>query len=185
MIAMTKQLLRRQIRSKCGNETYRAAQSERLCQHILQSKEYQNAAIVGGYMPMRHEADILPVLRDVLESGRILLLPLCDRAPHMTLRIVTSLEALVVGAYGILEPAADSPVYQGTDHVLLLVPLEGIDCQGYRLGKGGGYYDRLLSQGNFVSLGCALDWQWTENLPRDAWDIPLNACADTRGIHYF
>lgn len=185
MIAMTKQQLRRQIRSRCGNETARAEQSACLCQHILQSKEYQNAAIVGGYMPMRHEADILPVLRDVLESGRKLLLPLCGQAPHMTLRIVSSLEALVVGAYGILEPAADTPVYQETAPVLLLVPLEGIDYQGYRLGKGGGYYDRLLSQGSFVSLGCAFDWQWTEKLPRDAWDIPLNACADTRGIHYF
>ena len=68
---------------------------------------------------------------------------------------------------------------------LLLVPLEGIDPSGMRLGKGGGYYDCLLADRSITTLGCALSWQWTVQVPCQAWDKPLSACADMNGIHLF
>jgi 5-formyltetrahydrofolate cyclo-ligase len=68
---------------------------------------------------------------------------------------------------------------------LILVPLEGIDNNGYRLGKGGGYYDFLLEKTGAYSMGCALTWQHVENMPLDQWDKPLSACADVHGIHEF
>ena len=68
---------------------------------------------------------------------------------------------------------------------LLLVPLEGIGPGGMRLGKGGGYYDCLLSKGNPVTLGCVLSWQWADWIPCEPWDKPLHACADRHGVHMF
>ncbi len=179
---MNKKEMRRYLRALFPGDAQRNAQSDAICRHILASPEYGSARVIGGYMSMRHEADVLPVLRDALASGKMLALPLCGQAPFMTFRAVYSLDDLLPGAYGIPEPSPDAPLVAPEDIDLLLVPLEGIDFRGYRLGKGGGYYDRLLSEADGFSLGCALSWQITDEIPRDPWDKPLSACAGPAGI---
>lgn len=103
----------------------------------------------------------------------------------MTLRRVRSLEELVPGAYGIPEPGGDTEIIPLSAVSLLIVPLEGIDRRGMRLGKGGGYYDRLLEGSQVMTLGAVMSWQWEEELPAMPWDRPLRAAADCRGIHLF
>ena len=83
------------------------------------------------------------------------------------------------------EPYRRARVVGAGEIELLLVPLEGISASGVRLGKGGGYYDRLLAACPALTLGAALSWQWTEDIPRDPWDRPLNACACAEGIRIF
>ena len=185
MTAMTKHELRKLLRSRHAGADARNRESILLCQHILANEEYKQAQVIGGYMPLLREADVTPVLEDALRQGKVLALPLCERPPQMTLRKVTSLAELTPGAYGIPEPQPNAPVIPVTEIDLLLVPLEGIDDRGYRLGKGGGYYDHLLAQGQPFTLGCALSWQWVDAVPRDHWDKGLHACADHRGIHTF
>lgn len=180
-----KSLLRQQLRARHPGREVRNRESVLMCGHILASDLYRNARIIGGYMPLAREADVMPVLTDVLHTGRTLALPLCGQAPDMTLRRVASLDDLVPGSYGILEPRVDTEIIPVSQLDLLLVPLEGIDPQGRRLGKGGGYYDCLLSKGSPVTLGCALSWQWTDQIPCDPWDKPLHACADRHGVHMF
>ncbi len=182
---MNKRELRIHLRALHEGQAVRDAQSAAICQHILKSPVYAAASVIGGYIPLPREADITPVLLDALTKGKTLVLPLCGAAPHMTLRWVTSLKDLVPGAYGILEPCGDAPVLPVEAVELLLVPLEGIDPDGFRLGKGGGYYDCLLPKARGVTMGCALSWQWTERVPREPWDIPLKACADACGIRRF
>jgi len=180
-----KAALRRHIRSLDPGGEARQKESAAITARILQSPWYQEARIVGGYMPLPREADITPVLADVLRSGRILALPLCTQAPHMTLRRVTSLGELIPGAYGILEPREDTEIIQVDALDLLLVPLEGIDPCGMRLGKGGGYYDCLLAGKCVRTMGCALTWQQTEQVPAQPWDRALSACAFADGICYY
>lgn len=185
MAAMSKQELRAYLRSLHRGQAARDAESEKLCRHILESEWFRHARVIGGYMALPREADVTPVLAEAIRQGKTLALPLCGDAPQMTLRRVASLEELAVGAYGILEPAAKLDVIPVRDVDLLLVPLEGIDRNGFRLGKGGGYYDCLLAENPVRTIGCALSWQWTEDVPHDPWDIPLTACADHAGIHHF
>lgn len=182
---MNKRELRRELRALYEGQAARDAQSADICTHVLNSPAYEAASVVGGYMPLPREADITPVLLDALRRGKTLVLPLCGAAPHMTLRRVASLTDLVPGAYGIPEPSGDAPVVPVEQVDLLLVPLEGIDGEGFRLGKGGGYYDCLLPSARGVTMGCALSWQWTERVPREDWDVPLLACADATGIRWF
>lgn len=183
MAAMNKRELRKYLRSLYPGEAARNAESTLLCGHILRSERYRQARVIGGYMALPREADITPVLQDALLQGKTLALPLCGDAPYMTLRRVASLEELVPGAYGILEPKPDAQIVAPEQLDLLLVPLEGIDREGFRLGKGGGYYDHLLSSKRVPTLGCALSWQQVPAVPREAWDVPLHACADRDGIH--
>ena len=184
MPASEKAALRRRIRS-CFDAAERDAQSAALCRHVLAWEGYRQAKVIGGYIPMKHEADITPVLRNALACGKALALPRCGAAPEMTFHRVTSLEELIPGAYGLLEPMADAPQVEPEEIDLLLTPLEALDRRGMRLGKGGGYYDRWLERCSAVTLGAVLSWQWAEQLPADGWDKPLQAAADAEGIHVF
>jgi len=185
MTAMTKRDMRVLLRSRYKGDEVRRQQSNKICCHILDSQVYLQAGVIAGYVPMKHEADIMPVLKHALRTGKALVLPRCDRPPAMTFRRITSLEELVSGAYGISEPSSDAEIIPLADVDLVLVPLEGIDHQGYRLGKGGGYYDCALAGGQYTTMGCALDWQVIERVPRDPWDEPLKMCATPDGINLF
>lgn len=185
MPARSKRELRRQVRSLFPGEAERNAQSRALCRHVLAWQEYARARVVGGYMPMAHEADVTPILLDALACGKVLALPRCGEAPEMTFHRVCSLEELTIGAYGLLEPRTDAPVVEAGEIDLLLVPLEAVSPTGMRLGKGGGYYDRLLAGKHGLALGAALRHQWVEALAREPWDQPLQAVADEQGIHVF
>ncbi len=182
---MTKAELRRHLRSLHQGKTVRDEESRLTCAHILHSEVYQSARVLGGYWPLEREIDVIPILADALACGKTLLLPRCEAGDTLTLRQVDALADLVPGPFGLLEPAADAPLCDVRDADLLLVPLEGIDPAGMRLGKGLGYYDRLLQGAQVFTLGCALSWQWTAHVPSEPWDIPLCACADARGVHPF
>ena len=182
---MNKREWRAYLRSQHEGSAARDKQSALLCRHILNSSEYKSARVIGGYMPLPREADVLPVLMDALVQGKTLALPSCGQPPHMTLHRVNSLEELLPGAYGIPEPGRDQEIIPVEQVDMLLVPLEGIDRAGFRLGKGGGYYDCLLADSEITTIGCALSWQWADELPRERWDRALYACADENGLHYF
>lgn len=185
MTMLNKRELRAYIRGQAQSAVVRQAQSHLICQHILSSDSYRNANVIVGYVPLKWEADIVPVLEQALRSGKRVLLPRCGKAPNMTLHSIGSLSELTPGAYGIQEPPEDAPEVSVSVADLILVPLEGIDALGYRLGKGGGYYDHLLANQKVATMGCALSWQCVETVPHDVWDVPLTMCASTSGLHVF
>jgi len=185
MRANDKANLRRQVRGACPGEEVRRQESAALCRHVLSWPVYRAAACVGGYIPLRHEADITPVLWDALRAGKTVVLPRIEAEHGLTFRRVGSLEELVPGPYGLAEPSTDAPSVPVDAMDLLITPLEAVTRTGMRLGKGGGYYDRLLAEHDVMTLGAALSWQWVDIMPADPWDKPLDAAADARGIHIF
>ena len=185
MQAADKAALRRAIRSRFPGEAIRRAESDAMCRHILAWEPYRQAETVGAYIPVRREADVTAVMLDALASGKTLALPRVDGEGSMTLRRVRSLEELTPGAYGIPEPGGDTEIIPLSAVALLIVPLEGIDRRGMRLGKGGGYYDRLLADTPAMTLGAVMSWQWEDAVPAMPWDRPLRAAADRLGIHLF
>ena len=84
-------------------------------------------------------------------------------------------ELVTDGKYGIEEPTAASSV--SPDEIdLVIVPAVALDAKGNRLGKGKGYYDRLLPQcPQAYKIGVALECQLLEELPVDPFDVPLDA----------
>lgn len=180
---MNKRELRASIRRCHQGEAARRAQSDLICRYILESDAYRRVRVIAGYVPLKWEADILSVLDSALQAGKQVVLPVCGKAPLMTLHQIISLSELVPGAYGIPQPPADAPQAEAEDVDLILVPLEGIDSRGRRLGKGGGYYDRLLQNRQITALGCALTWQCVEDVPCDPWDIPLPMWVTPNGMY--
>ncbi len=94
-------------------------------------------------------------------------------------------EKLVPGRYGILEPDANAPTIIAEEVDLILVPGVACDYRGYRLGYGGGFYDRLLSESQWASIptiGIIFDFAYLPELPIDEWDKKLDGvCTDKSG----
>lgn len=185
MPVKNKKDIRRAVRGAFPGQAERSRQSGLICAGVLAWERYRQARVVAGYIPMPHEADITPVLLDALACGKTLVLPRCGKPPEMRFHLVRSLEELKPGAFGLPEPAANAPEVLPENIDLLLTPLEAVDCRGMRLGKGGGYYDKALEKTELFALGIALEHQWVQQLPHDAWDRPVNAVADPSGIHLF
>lgn len=177
-----KAALRHALRALYPGDAARADESALLCRHLLHWPPFLQAQVVAGYVPLPHEVDVTPILQAVLSSGRVLALPRCCKGGSMAFYRVDCLEQLIPGAFGIPEPPPDAQPILPEALSLILVPLEGVDAQGYRLGKGGGYYDRYLIECSALRVGVAFTWQEIPCLPHEAWDIPLHALADCNGI---
>ena len=180
-----KKQLRRSVRSMYPGDDIKEMESARICEHLLQCNEFNQAVTVVAYVPMKHEANITHILYDTIATGKMLLLPRVENDTDMTLRKVSSLNDLIPGMYGILEPTPDTAVISPDMADIILVPLEAVDRYGMRLGKGKGYYDHLLSSTHAYSIGVALSHQMIDTVPSDPWDQPLDAVVAANGIVRF
>ena len=141
-----------------------------IAKKLLRSEWYRAAACVFCYVSTPEEIDTFPILRQALADGRTLCVPLCGAKGEMTARRIRSLEELKSGAYGILEPSADAPVVAPEEVSLAVVPALACDRRGYRLGYGGGYYDRFLSRTNAVCAALCASQRMSAALPHEAFD---------------
>lgn len=124
------------------------------------------------------ELDTWPWLAWALEHGRRLLCPRVDRQTRrLRLHEVNDLDAdLVPAAMGIPEPRQDAPEVEPVEVDWVLVPGLAFDPRGYRLGRGGGYYDRLLPtlRPDAPRWALCLDCQWVDALPIEPHDVTLD-----------
>ncbi len=164
-----------------------------LATQLLDTRAFRASHHVACYLPSDGEIDTLAVIQHIRRLGKQCYLPVLSRLSHDRLWFAPAAPgvALVVNRFGIPEPAVPTRMLvraQALD--LLLLPLVGFDTHGHRLGRGGGFYDRSLE---FLRhrrcwrkphvIGLAYDFQKVAALPRDAWDIPLNAIATDQAVY--
>ncbi len=131
-----------------------AAKSAAITAEVLALRTYQEASTVCGYMAIGNEVRTREILLDALAAGKTVLLPRVQKNPkRLSLHAVTSLDDLVPGPYGILEPGGDVPEHELTTGDFCFVPGLAYDTLGYRLGYGGGFYDRLIEPAEKLSVG--------------------------------
>ena len=168
------------IRNSLGNETRRAA-SEAICAHIAGWQVFQYAQTILTYMPMRAEVDLTPLLAR-FPSKRWVLPRIIPEENHRMVFHPYDPARLVIHPFGMAEPAADSPQIGADGIELVLVPGLAYDKSGWRLGYGGGYFDRFLSNFAGVSAGVVFEALLFDSLPRAEHDVPVNWIATERGI---
>jgi len=136
---------------------------------------FWQAQAILAYCPIGSEPDIRPVLEQALRQGKEVYLPRCNPAAReMNFHRITSLEGLQPGAHDIPEPAETNYELRITNYALCIVPGIAFDKSGFRLGYGGGYYDRFLARHrNLKTLGICYDFLLRASLPRDVTDVAV------------
>lgn len=155
-------------------------QCDRICQHLSLWPAFQTARTVLSYWSFRQEPDLSPLMTQYRTWG----LPRCQGKTLIWHRWHPGWP-LVPGAFGITEPAADLPLIEPATVDLILVPAVACDRRGYRLGYGGGFYDRMFSQPcwqQVQTVGMVFDFAYVERVPTAAWDRPLSAVCTETGI---
>jgi 5-formyltetrahydrofolate cyclo-ligase len=156
--------------------------SEQICQHLRQSSQFTQAETVLAYFSFRQEPD----LSSLFELPKNWGFPRCAEQ-SLIWHAWTPHDPLQTGAYGIPEPHPNAPVLSAAQVDLLLVPAVACDRQGFRLGYGGGFYDRLLCQPEWShkpAIGIVFDQAYLPCLPQDPWDRALMAVCTESGLFY-
>lgn len=147
-----------------------------LAARIFATLHLPPGAPCSGFWPMGDELDLRPLLTRLHFAGHAVGLPVVvKRGTPLLFRRWQPSDVLVSGGYGTSVPSEDKPVV--TPEVLF-VPLLAFDRQGYRLGYGGGFYDRTLQAlrgaGPRLAVGVAFAAQEVEAVPRDHYDQKLD-----------
>jgi len=153
-----------------------------LARHILGLEVIRNAEHIAGYYAISREMDLGSGFNLLRNLGKRLYLPRVEEG-RLQFYEVTNRPPLVVSRWGIPEPGPElTPVDDALIDVVLCPGLM-FDTQGGRLGYGGGYYDRWLTQHPDVPrLGVGFSAQWTdETLPLEAFDQPMHGYLMERG----
>ena len=154
----------------------RAAASETICSFIRDSQPWQSAASVLLFVPLKDEPDVWPLVEEALAVGRQVALPRFDpiRQAYAAC-FVRDLEAdLLPGKFGIAEPAPGLPAVSAPVVDLVLSPGLAFDVHGHRLGRGKGYYDRLLSDVRGCRCGVTFEFQVAPDLPAEPHDVRMD-----------
>ena len=131
------------------------------------------------YLSFGSEVATKGLIRALLARGKQVCVP---RIEGGVMRSVPYREPLEAGAYGILQPKGG----EETTCRVALTPLLAVDGEGYRLGYGGGYYDRYFAaRPGILRVGLAYAGQQLERLPREKTDMSLHAVVTEKGVTRF
>lgn len=173
---MTKQELRQHIRQQKALFTEQfPVWSQQLCQAIAASPRWQSAQVVLLYHALPDEPDLQRLLDKAVSEGKQVLLPVVVN-DDLVLKRYKGYNSLREGAFHILEPTGRSfPQSRYAEIDLALVPGMAFDREGRRLGRGRGYYDRLLPRIPYAyKLGVCFPFQLLPVLSSEPHDIPVN-----------
>jgi 5-formyltetrahydrofolate cyclo-ligase len=164
----------------------RAVESIELCERL--KAQMPSAHTILFFAPLPNELDVWPVLELSLALGTTCALPFFD-AEKKTYgaKVIEKLATdIVPGKFGVREPAASCREIPLDRFDLVLVPGVAFDLHGNRLGRGQGYYDRLLQAVSGVKCGICYDIQLLENIPTEPHDAKVDfvltpdKCVKTR-----
>jgi len=159
---------------------YRQERNARYIEHsfefLANSREFQSASTIASYRSYGDEPDTSALNRRLLALGKVLLLPRINGNSLEWIQWDGNESAFVRKKK--IEELSGNPFTDLSSIDLIIVPALRIDRSGYRLGQGGGFYDRALADIHAFSIGLIHpDEISSEDLPREPWDIPLNAAA--------
>lgn len=161
----------------------RQARSRAAAEHLLKLPAFRDAACILGYMAMGAECDPAFALAAAKEMGKRIVYPKCLPERQLGLYLPRSKDALVPGAYGIFEPEPSLCEEIAPEEIdLLILPGLAFGRDMTRLGRGAGYYDRLLQRVSAWKVGFAFDVQLFDTVPVEEWDEKADAVVTNRGI---
>jgi len=153
---------------------------------LLVSDAWGQAENVVLYASLPSEISTDLLLQAAWQGGKNVFLPRCrpQEKGMMDMLLCRSATDLEKSSMGIAEPllTRDSRFLREGENALVVVPALAFDRQGFRLGYGGGYYDRFLAGKEYFSVGLSVRELVAEKLPRNDWDRPVSALCTEEGL---
>ncbi|MUV39633.1 5-formyltetrahydrofolate cyclo-ligase [Lentibacillus sp. JNUCC-1] len=157
--------------------------SEQLYQQVYASDAWQAAKVVGLTVSQGMEWDTWPLIHQAWNSGKIVCVPKCDpKTKRMTFYQLDHFDQLERVYFNLLEPKpTETMSVSKEDMNALVVPGLLFDKRGYRIGFGGGFYDRFLQDFNQPTLSILSSKQLVDHLPAESFDIPVRQLLTENG----
>ena len=154
----------------------RLAASALIRSRLKEQPFWQNAASVLFFAPLPDEVDVWPLLEETLAGEKIAALPRHDSASndYIACRVKNPQSEIGSGQFGIREPKAGCAEIPLERLGLILVPGVVFDLSGRRLGRGRGFYDRLLAEIHGIKCGVAFDEQIADAVPAGNLDVRMD-----------
>ncbi len=155
--------------------------SDRICTHLQSWPGFQNARCILAYWSFRNEPDLTPLMT----PRRVWGLPRCV-GKEMVWHQWKGPQWLQTGRFGIIEPLPQTPQLTAAQVDLILVPAVACSVRGHRLGYGGGFYDRMLSQSQWrkiPTIAIVFEYARLPSVPSDPWDTPMQGICTETGLY--
>ena len=175
--------LRKQVlqEMKALSQEQKQAIDQALTERLLQHRFYQEAKVIASYLSFPHEFQTQGLIEQALKDGKKVLIPKTYPKGRMDFVVYNS-QQLVKTSFGLLEPQGDLEVVDASQIDLIHVPGLVFTTKGYRIGYGGGYYDRYLKHFSGHSLSTVYPCQIRDFIPEDH-DIPVQeVLVDERNL---
>ena len=165
--------LRKQVlhEMKAISQEQKPAIDQALTERLLHHPFYQEAKVIATYLSFPHEFQTQELIEQVLKDGKKVLIPKTYPKGRMEF-VVYNPQQLVKTSFGLLEPQGELEVVEASQIDLIHVPGLTFTMQGYRIGYGGGYYDRYLEHFSGHTLSTVYPCQIQDFIPENH-DIPV------------
>lgn len=194
-MASKKETLRRQLRAArdAVPAAKRYERDVRIAEHIRSLPYWRRARVLLCYLSMGSEPETRPLIESAWREGKRVLLPrVVPDSPVLAWHRVDDFSRLARSAFGIYEPVSGvhptwpSSTVAELEGAIAIVPSIAFDRQGFRLGYGGGYYDRFLAAFRGTSIGICFSDAVRDDLGRDGcldvWDRAVDILVTDEGI---
>lgn len=147
---------------------------------------WKEARSIGITLSINGEVETREIIQEAWKLKKLVAVPKTDPKLHeLAFYALESFEQLEPGHFGIMEPKIDSTsIVNSNDIDLLFVPGLVFDRKGYRIGYGGGYYDRFLAQFSNKTLSLAFSFQVVDEIPRFDYDKPVDCIITEKETIY-
>ena len=147
------------------------AMDQALTERFLKHPFYQEAKTIATYLSFPHEFQTQELIEQALKDGKKVLIPKTYPKGRMDF-VVYDPQQLVKTSFGLLEPQGDLEVVDASQIDLIHIPGLAFTTEGYRIGYGGGYYDRYLEHFSGHTLSTIYPCQIQDFIPENH-DIPV------------
>ena len=182
----SKATLRKSMMKKLATlrEDERQEISKKLAHHLFETKLWKEAETIGIYLSFGNEWDTRAVIEEAWRAGKKVVIPKTIPAiKGMEFYQINNYSEVKKGHFDIQEPIVEQTTQRDKNEIdLLVVPGLIFSKNGYRIGFGGGYYDRFLT--DFIHPTISLVWseQLIDDLPTNQYDLPVQYILTEKGI---
>jgi 5-formyltetrahydrofolate cyclo-ligase len=186
----SKAAVRRQLKQLLAglSEADRHRKSVTACANLIATREFSSAQVVMLYLSTPEEVDTAPLALKCWQAGKTVVVPKVSWDQKRMLPVeINSLQTGITTVKNMIrEPIAGKPIPINLID-LVIVPGVGFSKNGYRIGRGMGFYDRFLAQPEFNGVACGLAFaeQVIEDVPVLDHDMPLSMLTTDRGVVRF